>query len=185
MRTYILIVFLSSGTVALCPLLPAAPAPKPSLEEEVAPIMSIPGKTCKSWIGNPVKLEKPIVSLDEEFRSVTPAFQFVKGTAGIVAVVKGKDEFLKKQGVKGLLVLTRTTDKGSSASGFSYYRFEEKDRKRYLVISDKEGGEIAFSYEITGKTLKLKGGKVDGFFGIGSDKLAGEYTLQVTPFGDD
>jgi hypothetical protein len=168
--------FLISGcTILLCPLLLIADEPKRSLEEDVAHLVQNPAKNAKKWEGKSFKVEKAIKSGDHEFgKEVTVVFVFTTGESAINCIFPGKEEFLKKPGVKGNLCISFNTSKGGW-DHYSYFRFEERNNKRYLVIPDWKGKEISYLYEIEGRTFKLKGGDADGFQNVDSAKLGGEY----------
>ncbi len=107
--------FLWTGcALLLCPILFADPEPKRSLEEDVAILVQTPYKDGKQWDGKPIKIEKPVKILNdfELVSPVVPSFVFVKGFAGIGCEFKGKEEFLKKPGVKGLLRYELSSSKG-------------------------------------------------------------------------
>ncbi len=181
MKTCLLRVLLTGWTVFLGSLLLAAPAPVPSIEEDVTRLASIASEKTTVCDGKPIKTEKRLPGANEIVPPFTPMLQFIKGNVGLEPEFKGKKEFLEKPGITGLLCVSLTGSKGGTLLSMSYYRFEERDKQRLLVIPDLEGGEIAFTYEIDGKILKIKGGKPGGIGALDSATLAGEYTIRNAP----
>ncbi len=160
--------FWAAGLVAILAAqeLLAAPASPRSLEEDRKLLLQVKGD---NWL-RPSATE---VVRDGKKVSIRYGF-FCGGLENPEITIEGHEGFKKKRGALGVLWLN-IIEGDTGRSSAHYFRLEERDKKRYFVITGNEADEeITFEYEFDGKALKLKGGeKVNTY--IGPLDLAGEY----------
>jgi hypothetical protein len=143
----------------------AAPAPPRSLKEDFK-LMLQSGED--NWVP-PSCLEQ-----DRDGKKVSVRYSFFCSDFAQNATNAFDKDFKKKPGPLGMFWINILEDNQWRSSPH-YFRLEERDKKRYLLISgNKADEEIAFEYEFDGKVLKLKGGeKVNTC--VGPIDFAGEY----------
>lgn len=164
-------VILLTGTVIAMIVLPAIMTPLPVRRQTRSLVKDqdlLIQKGGGMWVGAPVQLThkgKVVIRW--------PGFFCTKGKDNVTVI--GHDDFLKKPGPNGLFFLGLADETGTTGYGVVYYRLEEKEKKRYLVLCWVEPGkEYRYSYELEGKVLKLSGGDKLPHW-LGDLDLSGEY----------
>jgi hypothetical protein len=160
------------GIIALAVVvanLSAAPAPHRSLKDDQA-LMAQTGKG-ETWVAT----SDVEGTRDRKKVSIRCCFIITKDINSLT--LADQENFRKKGGVLGILTLGTIRQDGTDYS-FYYYRLEEKDDKRLLVITgNKPNEEITFEYKLDEKVLKLKGGE-KVITECGLLDIAGEYKKQ-------
>jgi hypothetical protein len=143
----------------------AAPAPPRSLKEDFKLMLQSGGD---NWVP-PSRLE-----LDRDGKKVSVRYSFFCSDSAQITEMEAHKEFKKKPGPLGMFWIN-IIEGDRLRSSPHFFRLEERDKKRHLVISGNEAGEeITFEYEFDGKVIKLKGGeKVTTC--VGPIDFAGEY----------